>query len=444
MRTDERPRRFFSSLGVGVVYPFFGAAWLLLAWTVAGLFSPRGSDAALVAFLFLTIAFLGLSTVVVLLLDRSHAREVRARESARARQVEQILKFRIMTEQARDLSALVAPDGRFVYVSPSYRTVLGHDPEALLARRLPDLLHPDDLHRLGTWRPERLAQYRLRDAEGAWRWVEGYCYGVFWQDRPYVASVARDVTELRRAQRAVIEYAGQTRTLSRRLLAVQEEERRAVARELHDEVGQTLTATKLALTRLARTLGPERRDAVRDLELGLDRVLAIVRNLSRELRPSVLDDFGLVPALRRLLDRAAEDGALGVDLAHDPEPFPRLPGEIETVAYRVVQEALTNALRHAGAGRFEVRLRLRPGELALRAEDDGRGFDPEAVRRRALEGGSFGVLGMEERVRLAGGRFRLASRPGGGTLVEALLPVPPDAGAPRPAGAGGDGPGGAY
>ncbi len=432
MRQVERRRGLFPSLGVGVVYPFFGAAWLLLAWTVAGLF--RSPESALVAFLFLTIAFLGLSTIVVLLLDRGHAREARARERARAHQFDQVLKFRIMTEQARDMSALLTPDGRFVYVSPSYRTVLGLDPEDLLRKCFADLLHPDDAQRLGTWRPARLAQYRLRDAAGDWHWMEGYCYEVRWQDRPYVVGVARDVTELRRAQRAVIEYATQVRALSRRMLSVQEEERRHIARELHDEVGQTLTASKIALTSLTRGLGSEFRAGVRDLDLGLDRVLEIVRTLSRDLRPAVLDDFGLGAALRRLVALWGEDGRGGIVLACDPDPLPRYPAEVATVAYRVVQEALTNARRHAGAAAVRVRIRGRGGELVLRVEDDGRGFDAEAVRRRALAGESFGVLGMEERVRLLGGRFLLASRPGAGTVVEARLPVVEGA---KEAGAGG-------
>jgi len=424
MRQDERRRGLFSSLGVGVVYPFFGAAWILLSWTVVSL--VRSPETALVAFLYLTIAFLGLSTVVVLLLDRGHAREARARERDRAHQFDQVLKFRIMTEQARDLSALLAPDGRFVYVSPSYRTVLGHDPEDLLQKRFVDLLHPDDVQRLGTWRPNRLAQYRLRDAAGAWRWMEGYCYDVLWKDRPYVVGVARDVTELRRAQRAVIEYAAQVRALSRRMLAVQEDERRHIARELHDEVGQILTASKIALGRLTRDLGPERRGGARDLELGLDRVLLIVRTLSRDLRPTVLDDFGLAAALRRLVASSGEGGPSREELFFDPEPLPRCAAEVETVAYRVVQESLTNARRHSGAAAVRVRVRMRDGELALRIEDDGRGFDVEEMRRRALAGESFGVLGMEERVRLLGGRFRLASRLGLGTVVEARLPLAGD------------------
>jgi PAS domain S-box-containing protein len=421
MRRGERRHGLLSSLGVGVVYPFFGAAWLLLAWTVAGLF--RSPVRALLAFVVLTLAFLGLSTVVVYLLDRGHAREAQARERARAHQLDQMLKFRIMTEQARDLSALLTPDGRFVYVSPSFRTVLGHDPEELLQKHAFDLLHPEDLHRLGTWRPARLAQFRLRDAAGDWRWMEGYYYEVRWQDRPYAVGVVRDVTELRRAQRAVIEYANQVRALSRRMLAVQEEERRHIARELHDEAGQTLTACKIALDRLGPGLEPEFRTVARDLGFGLDRVLEIVRTLSRDLRPTVLDDFGLGAALRRLAALWGEDGHVAFTLVFDPEPLPRCPPEVETVAYRVVQEALTNARRHAGASAVRVRVRVRGGELVLRVEDDGRGFDVAAMRQRALAGESFGLLGMEERVRLLGGRFLLATRPGAGTVVEARLSI---------------------
>lgn len=425
MRRDGRLRRRLAGLGVGIVYPFFGVAWILFSWTVVGVLGRHRERASTLALLALMIVFLGLSTIVVFLLDRSHRREVRTREEARARQFAQMHKFRIMTEQARELSALYKPDGRFVYASPSYRSVLGHDPEDLLHKRQEDLVHPEDLQRLGTWRPGRLGHFRLRDVEGRWRWVEGYFYGVEWEGRPHVVGVARDVTELRRAQRAAIEYAERTRALSRRLLAVQEEQRRHLARELHDEVGQTLTAMKLTLKRLPAPTTPTEQASWHDVELGLDHVLAIVRTLSRELHPTLLNDFGLAPALARLTARADADGRLRVTLRFDPDPFPRLTNEIETVVYRVVQEAFTNALRHAGASRFLVDLRAQAEQVDLHLEDDGRGFDVERERRRALEGGSFGLLGMEERVRLAGGRLTLTSRSGHGVVIDVRLPRQP-------------------
>lgn len=205
--------------------------------------------------------------------------------------------------------------------------------------------------------------------------------------------------------------------LSRRLLEVQENERRHVARELHDDIGQTLTAVKIGL--LALRSAPHMASEV--LEEGLhtvDAAIDRVRRLSRHLRPAVLDDLGLVAALSWLVKQqnfsptrcvleAPEDG--------------RFPPTIETACFRVAQEALNNALRHAQAPAVRIQLAIRGGNLNLSITDDGVGFDVEEAQERNRQGESLGLLNMEERVRLAGGRFSIQSRPGRGTLVRAIF-----------------------
>jgi signal transduction histidine kinase len=205
--------------------------------------------------------------------------------------------------------------------------------------------------------------------------------------------------------------------LSRRLLEVQENERRHVARELHDDIGQTLTAVKIGL--LALRSAPNM--AVEVLEEGLnivDEAIDRVRRLSRHLRPAVLDDLGLVAALSWLVKQQSFSSTRCVLEA--PEDG-RFPPQVETACFRVAQEALNNALRHAQASAVRIQLAIRGGNLNLSITDDGVGFIVEEAQERNRQGESLGLLNMEERVRLAGGRFSIQSKPGRGTLVRAIF-----------------------
>ncbi len=245
-----------------------------------------------------------------------------------------------------------------------------------------------------------------------------------------LASAVRRALEERRdherhlATRKALELSQERlRALSRRLLEVQEEERGRLARDLHDDIGQALTALKIQLESLARSAGA---DAGRVLECvettrhTLDRV----RQLSLSLRPSQLDDLGLVAALRSHLDRQAGIGGLtpNFDAAEAPRGVAR---EIETACFRVAQEAINNVLRHAEARNLWLRLFTAGGRLALSVRDDGQGFDLEAARRRGAAGASLGLVGIEERVALAGGALELRSAPGQGTVLLATFPLQP-------------------
>lgn len=226
---------------------------------------------------------------------------------------------------------------------------------------------------------------------------------------------------------AIAESREQLRTLSVQIVQAQEEERRRLARELHDEIGQALTAITLDLGMLVQLIpkSDERlQRALEDAQTLSQNALEEVRRLSVELRPAILDDLGLVPALRWTLDRYMErTGVQGRFEVIGLEG--RLPGEIETVCYRAVQEALTNVARHASARSIAVTLELeRNGRMVhLTISDDGVGFDVNQALRRAQVGGSLGLLGLRERVELLGGHLDIRSRPGRGTTVEVRLPV---------------------
>jgi signal transduction histidine kinase len=161
---------------------------------------------------------------------------------------------------------------------------------------------------------------------------------------------------------------------------------------------------------------------VRDCIQIAERTLQQVRTLCLDLRPSQLDDLGLAAALRSQLDRQARAAGLTAQFSADGMEAGAQPdAELATVCFRVAQEALTNVVRHAQAKRVWIELAQRGGELRLSVRDDGKGFDVAAERARALRGRSMGLLSMEERVMLVGGKFELLSRPGGGTEVRALF-----------------------
>jgi signal transduction histidine kinase len=210
--------------------------------------------------------------------------------------------------------------------------------------------------------------------------------------------------------------------LARQLLLAQEGERRRLARELHDEIGQALTAVKLNLEALGRTLDSTPTEPLKDSLALVEHALQQVRGMSLDLRPSMLDDLGLAAALRWHLDRQAQRGGLTLEFSASPVDL-RVPTLLEITCFRVAQEAMTNVLRHAGARSVRVRIWLEQDALQLRMHDDGAGFDIAAARRRAAEGGSLGLLGMQERVVLVGGKLDITSTAGAGTVLHVRLPV---------------------
>jgi len=245
--------------------------------------------------------------------------------------------------------------------------------------------------------------------------VETVGHLVRWRGREARLVLINDVTERQRIQTRL-------RALSQRLLEVQEDERRSLARDLHDDIGQALTALKIQLEALAQAGEGVPRKRVEDCVETTRHTLERVRQLSLHLRPLQLDDLGLVAALRSHLDRQAGLGGLTPHFDAGEAP-PQLAPEIETACFRVAQEAINNVLRHARARNLWVRLFTAGARVALSVRDDGVGFDPEAARRRAAAGGSLGLAGMEERVAIAGGSIELRSAPGQGTVLLATFPL---------------------
>ena len=219
----------------------------------------------------------------------------------------------------------------------------------------------------------------------------------------------------------VLKTREELKRLSAELLSAQETERRRISRELHDEVGQVLSAIAFGLGSARSALkGDNREEVLRQLQVLLEMIernIGVVRNIALLLRPTMLDDLGLVPALKWLAREVSRSSSADVDFV--PDAFlDELPEEHRTCIFRVVQEAVRNAARHSGAQLIRIYLRQEASAIRASVQDDGRGFDPAQER-------GLGMIGMQERVVQLGGRLQVDSEPGRGTIVSFELPMPP-------------------
>ncbi len=288
-----------------------------------------------------------------------------------------------------------------------------------------ELVYPEDRQAMQEWmracgaggKPTDF-EFRAVRPDGTVRFVSGR--GELVRDaggRPmHMVGTAQDITERKQAEASLEASARQLQALSRQLVEVQEIERRTLARELHDEIGQILTGLKLMLEMSARR-APDTARLGDALSL-VNELMAQVRELSLKLRPAMLDDLGLLPALLWHFERYQAQTGVQVDFKHSGLER-RFGLQIETAAYRIVQEALTNVARHAGASEIQVRLRAVSHTLALEIEDRGAGFDAEAMPPTT----SSGLIGMRERALLLEGNLTLQTAPGQGTRILVELPL---------------------
>jgi len=227
-----------------------------------------------------------------------------------------------------------------------------------------------------------------------------------------------NLEQLQQAQDRLRASQERYRSLSRRLLEMQEHERASLARELHDQLGQSLVGVSLILEKIKGDLPPASRAKVPESRRVIEQMLEQVRTLAFELRPSALDDLGLVAALRSLVARHGERAGIPASFTATPTDL-RAPAEIETTCFRIVQEALTNVARHARARHVEVTLAMTGDALGVAVRDDGVGFDVDKRPRSSL-----GLVGMSERAELVGGQLEIESAPGAGTTLRARFPLP--------------------
>jgi len=351
----------------------------------------------------------------------------RARAEAALRDSEQ--RYRTLVTNIPDVVWLVDRAGHTLFVSPNVEKVGGYTAEELYRAGSDGWfgrIHPDDLPMVrrhfealfqngaGTFDVE----YRLRHRDGRWIWLHDRAVATYeGPDTTYVYGLYSNITDRRQADeiRAL---------LLNQVITVQEEERRRIARELHDETAQSLASLLLGLSALqkARTLKAAQGQA-RDLHVVATHALAEVRRLAWGLRPSVLDDLGLVTALERYAGEFGRTRGVRVAVQTAGLEGERLPAAVETALYRIMQEALSNVARHAGARRVQVQLQRRGATVTLVVEDDGQGFDPAQPPAPATAARGLGIHSMRERAAVHKGALAIDSAPGRGTRVSVEIPV---------------------
>jgi len=356
-------------------------------------------------------------------------RDVTARREAEANLRESEERFRSAFDDAGIGMALTTIDGRTVRVNPALCAMLGYSEAEMLTRTIEDVVHPDDRTPVAADRM-RLeaggaqayrAERRYLDKRGRVLWVQVTASLV--RDAAgtplYYLGQIQDITERHRAEEALKASHEKLRLLARRQVSIREEERTRLGFDLHDDVCQELVGVGILVESLRRKLAPMAAEHTAEFERVIRYLAGVVehlRLLARDLRPFLLQDLGLEGSL----------GSLAVGMSTPTlavttritAPIPRLDPETEVTVYRVAQEALSNAVRHAGARAIVVTLAIAQGELTLEVRDDGDGFDPAA--RKAMP---LGLASMEERALALGGRLEIRSAPGAGTTVVLRCPV---------------------
>lgn len=334
-------------------------------------------------------------------------------------------RYRQLTEGAHDPILSASSQGVLSYANPAARKLLGE----VVGHPLSQLTSP------GT-RAELEAAWEAAQRSAAGGRAEVVVAGVRLEVRlSHVASsegesmllIARDLSEVQRqaeeiARRGQALEAATSRTLElRSFLALftqaQEEERQRISRELHDDTAQVLIATSRRVARLARELEGEQKERAQDITADLHAALESVRRFARNLRPSVLDDLGLLPALEWLAGQARTPARLEVSGSER-----RLPPALELTIFRLSQEALNNVDKHAGAQSAAIRVTFEASSVRVAISDDGQGFSAEQAHAQA-QAGHLGLIGLRERVSLAGGTLEVSSEEGAGTIIEFVLPT---------------------
>jgi PAS domain S-box-containing protein len=333
------------------------------------------------------------------------------------------------------------PNGARDYISSRFYEYTGAPAGTAVGLGWLEYMHADDRERsLELWmrcvESGQLyeSEYRLRGADGQYRWFRARAVPLKEPDGTVVKwyGTCSDIHDSKVLEQSIRESASELermvdirtvelRRLSSRLMTLQDEERRRIAREIHDGLGQELAAAKMILDGImAKDSSPSMRQAANDSSQLVDRAIKQVRTISHLLHPPLLDEVGLVSALRWYLEGLSERSGIEVQLEVDPPNLGRLRPELETAIFRIIQEALTNMFRHSGARNGMVSVKEGYGRIAVTVRDDGRGIEEQVIQLRP-ESVGVGIGGMRQRVSELGGRLRLANA-NPGTIVEVIVP----------------------
>ena len=343
--------------------------------------------------------------------------DLTSRRAAENSAAESRLRLQAIFDNVLDAILLIDEDGCCVDANPAACRLIGEPREALPGRKISDCIAELGGVTSGAVLSGELSP-RLQDGvvhDIEYRAVHGIIPGLH-------LLILRDISDRKRAERQVVRNHARLRALARRMTERQEGERQRIARELHDEIAQMMTAVMLGLQSIRNITGDRAvLEKIEESAAIAESSLERARGLSLELRPAILDDLGLVSALRWYLDRQRERG--GWNLRFKSHGIPdSLRAPLCMACFRVAQEAIANVVRHAKARQVDVDLIGSDAAVTLRVADDGVGFDVDSAVSSADHG--LGLLGMQERVLLLDGDFRIRSQRGGGTEVTAVFPVP--------------------
>jgi PAS domain S-box-containing protein len=336
-------------------------------------------------------------------------------------------KYSTLVENAND-GIVIIEDQKYVFANRAFAKIMGYSKDELVGMDYLKIVAPESVEPLKERHMRRLQGFDVPtiteatfvDRNGQARYFEVNASLIGHDDRKAVLVIFRDVTDNK-------EYERNLKRLSEQVLRTQEEERKRISRELHDEIGQALAAMSISVDVLLHDDGRvddrvSRR--LQDVKKLIEKSTDDVHRISYDLRPYLLDNFGLVPALRWYTDAFTERTGVEVGLQIEGE-WQKLSPALETTVYRVIQEALTNISKYAGAKRAFILLSAVSRGIELAIEDDGRGFATEPVQRKGgLMKGGLGLFGIGERVSAVGGSFSIASKAGMGTKLVITIPVP--------------------
>ncbi|HKY44942.1 MAG TPA: PAS domain S-box protein, partial [Pyrinomonadaceae bacterium] len=335
-------------------------------------------------------------------------------------------RYRELFENARDAIYVHDLEGTYIRVNKAAERLSGYTRDEIVGHNFWEFIAPDHIKHVREHFCTKLAQEGETTYECDVISKDGRRVPVEVSSRAIyengvlvgVQGMARDITERKWAQDAL-------QMFSRQLIEAQEDERRRIARELHDQIGQVLTAVKMNLYTVQQVcISTETRSYLRDNIEAVDEALRLVRDLSVDLRPPILDDLGLATALRWYVDRYTRRTGLKVEVLIElPDENERFSRELETACFRIAQEALTNVVRHANAHQVLVQLEKEGSVLFLTIKDDGVGFDLDSVRHREPRATTLGLCSMHERAHAAGGVIDLDSKPWQGTEVRCKVPL---------------------
>jgi PAS domain S-box-containing protein len=351
--------------------------------------------------------------------------EIEERRRAEAKLLSSEGRFRTIVETSPvPLCITSMPGGDILYTNAPLRELFGLDARDDAVTNIVDF-YADSVERdklvrhLSTEGSFRNTEVQFRRRDGSVFWAMATARVATYDDAPAIYVGLNDITERKRIEQALFESREQLRELSAYMEAIREEERKRIAMEIHDELGQLLTALKMDVSLLKMRLDDDSEAAKKtdDMRELVEKTIWMVRNVASHLRPAALN-FGIVSALEWLVEDFSRRNGIPCQFRiNGSEPV--LPDTHATAVFRIVQASLTNVARHARATRADVTLTKSATALDLHVSDDGCGFDQEAARK----GFSYGVLGMSERARLIGGSLLIDSAPGTGTSVSIHIPL---------------------